>query len=289
MGSGYRTAGRNAPGTRAGAPAEPARTSPVTASRSALRTAAAQSPWRLRSAGFPDVDLPIFHTARIDYPTGRAGLGFHTPRIGDAGRAIGPYVLPFRRLSGSNRVLRLLDRVDALENRGQATGIASVFLARFSGEPSRAAQGSLENRRFGPAVLWRTVRFPDTSARPGRNTASRPGRNAPVSGREPAAFSSKTWPGEPGMQRILRSGFLEMTAEDSAIAASATTLEPNSRRSVTDPPCFRIGDKPEADPYRSRSDPSRPVRLRPQRPLIGSFRRWRAARRQGGYRTVGAA
>ena len=34
-----RTAGRNAPGTRAGAPAEPARTSSGTASRNALRTA----------------------------------------------------------------------------------------------------------------------------------------------------------------------------------------------------------------------------------------------------------
>ena len=60
----------------------------------AVRSAppAAQTPRRLRSAGFPGVDLPIFHTARIDYPTGRAGLGFHTPRIDDAG-------VPWRSMS----------------------------------------------------------------------------------------------------------------------------------------------------------------------------------------------
>ena len=95
-----RTAGRDAPGTRDGAPAEPARTSPGTASRSALRTAAAQSPRRLRSAGFTGVDLPIFHTARIDYPTGRAGLGFHTPRIADAGAPRGPLSCPFGDFGG---------------------------------------------------------------------------------------------------------------------------------------------------------------------------------------------
>ena len=202
---------------------------------------------------------------------------------------MGLHVLPFRCLSGSNRVRRLLDRVDALENRGQATGIASVFLARFSGEPSRAAQGSLENRRFGPAVLWRTVLFTDTSARPRRNTASRPGRNAPVSGREPAAFSSETWSSEPRMQRILRSGFLEMTAEDSAIAASATTLEPNSRRSVTDPPFFAIGDKPEADPP---SQPVGPFAPRPSSTATAAHRLFPPMARgpeARGYRIVGAA
>ena len=78
----------------------------------AVRSApsAAQSPRRLRSAGFTGVDLPIFHTARIVCLTARGGLGFHTPRIGDAGGAMEPYVLPFRGLSRSNGVLRLLDR-----------------------------------------------------------------------------------------------------------------------------------------------------------------------------------
>ena len=171
----------------------------------------------------------------------------------------------------------LLDRVYALENRGQPTGIASVFSARFSGEPSGVAQGSLENRRFGPAVLWRTVRFPDTSARPGRNTAPQPGRNAPVFGREPGAFSSKTLSSEPGTQRSLRSGFLKMAAKDFSIVASAMTLEAESRRSETDPLAFRTVDEPDADPHRSRSDPSRPGRLQPERPLIGSFHRSRTA------------
>ena len=183
----------------------------------------------------------------------------------------------------------LLDRVYALENRGQPTGIASVFSARFSGEPSGAAQGSLENRRFGPVVLWRTVRFPDTSARPGRNTASQPGRNAPVSGREPAAFSSRTWPGEPGTQRILRSGFLEMTVEDFAIVASAMTLEAESRRSETGPPAFRVGDKPEADPP---SQPVGPFAPRPSSTATAAHRLFPPMARgpeARGYRTVGAA
>ena len=71
-----------------------ARPSPRPSLPRAVRSAppATQSPWRLRSAGFPGVDLPIFHTARIDYPTGRAGLGFHTPRIDDAG-------VPWRSMS----------------------------------------------------------------------------------------------------------------------------------------------------------------------------------------------
>ena len=107
-----------APGTRAGAPAEPARTS--------LRHCLAQcAPHRRplnRRGGFDPpgsagVDLPIFHAARIDYPTGRAGLGFHTPRIGDAGCAMGllcpAFSMPFGVKQGSGR---LLDRVDALEH-----------------------------------------------------------------------------------------------------------------------------------------------------------------------------
>ena len=54
---------------------------PLPALPRAVRSAlpSTQSPWRLRSAGFSGVHLPIFHTARIAYPTGRAGLGFHTP------------------------------------------------------------------------------------------------------------------------------------------------------------------------------------------------------------------
>ena len=158
------------------------------------------------------------------------------------------YGMPYWPKSAPAGAWFLLDRVYALENRGQATGIASVFSARFSGEPPRAAQGSLENRRFRPAVLWRTVRFPDTSARPGRNSASRPGRNAPVFGPQPVAFSIRTWPGEPGTKRIRRAGFLETTAEDFAIVASATTLEAENRRSETDPPAFRIGNDPRRTP-----------------------------------------
>ena len=226
----------------------------------AVRTAppATQSPWRLRSAGFTGVDLPIFHTARIAYPTGRAGLGFHTPRIGDAGCAMRSYGVLFGPQAAPLGVRSLLDRVYALENRDQAIGNVCIFQARFSREPSRPAQGSLENRRFGPAVLWRTARFPRASASPGRNPASLPGCNAPVSGREPAAFSSKAWSGEPGTQRILRSGFLEMTAAHFAIVASAMTLEAENRRSETDPPAFPIADKPPADPHRNRPGPFAP-------------------------------
>ena len=68
----------------------------------AVRSAppATQSPWRLRSAGFTGVDLPIFHTARIAYPTGRAGLGFHTPRIADAGVPWGRTACPFGDFRG---------------------------------------------------------------------------------------------------------------------------------------------------------------------------------------------
>ena len=63
---------------------------------------ATQLPWRLRSAGFPSVDLPIFHTARIDYLTARGGLGFHTRRSRLLGCAMAPLVIPFWGLSGSN-------------------------------------------------------------------------------------------------------------------------------------------------------------------------------------------
>ena len=140
----------------------------------------------------------------------------------------------------------------------------------FSGEPSIQARGSLENRpipgHIGPV--------PDGIQRPARAATRRFGsRTGRIFERDMVQRAANA--------TNLRSGFLKMTAEDSAIAASATTLDPNSRRPVTDPPFFAIGDKPEADPHRSRSDPSRPVRRRPQRPLIGSSRRWRAARRQG--------
>ena len=70
------------------------------------------------------------------------------------------YGVPYRSKSAPTGALFLLDRVYALENHGQAIGIACVFLARFSGEPPGSAQGSLENRRFGPAVLWRTMHLP---------------------------------------------------------------------------------------------------------------------------------
>ena len=80
----------------------------------------------------------------------------------------------------------------------------------------------------------------------------------------------------------LMPGLRDLQREQDGTEIKSRELELVTDRAQTDPPFFRIGDKPEADPHRSRSDPSRPVRLRPQRPLIGSFRRWRAARRQGG-------
>ena len=60
----------------------------------------AQTPRRLRSAGFTGVDLPIFHTARIDYPTGRAGLGFNTRRSGLQGVPWAPMSCLFRAKRG---------------------------------------------------------------------------------------------------------------------------------------------------------------------------------------------
>ena len=113
-----RTAGRNAPGTRAGAPAEPARTSAGTASRSLLRPAvrsiATAAPPRVpRRCRFPHRSYSRIHG--FDRP-GRPWVSHPTQQA--AGRAIGPYVLPFRCLSKSNRVLRLLDRAYALEHTG---------------------------------------------------------------------------------------------------------------------------------------------------------------------------
>ena len=49
-----------------------------------------------------------------------------------------------------------------------------------------------------------------------------------------------------------------MTAEDFPIVASAMTFEAESRRSETDPPAFRIGDEPEADPHRRSVGPFAP-------------------------------
>ena len=95
----------------------------------AVRSAppATQSPWRLRSAGFTGVDLPIFHTARIAYPTGRAGLGFHTRRSRLLGCAMAPLVIPFWGLSGSNGVLWVLDRVYALGRGFYLVAIIWIF------------------------------------------------------------------------------------------------------------------------------------------------------------------
>ena len=152
--------------------------------------------------------------------------------------------------------------------------------------------GSLENRPDRPRVLWRTV---DSGPRfSGEPSDSRTRRPVPGGIRPPGRAATRpvlvadrahSRPGhgraEPGTHRILRSGILEMAAEDLAIVASATTLEAESRRSEADPPAFRIGDEPEADPRRSRSGPSRTARLRPQRPLIGSLQRSRTAGRRG--------
>jgi len=60
-----RSAARIARDTRAGAPAEPACTSFGTASHTSRRCAAAHTPRRLPSAGFPGVDSPIALASRI--------------------------------------------------------------------------------------------------------------------------------------------------------------------------------------------------------------------------------
>ena len=61
----------------------------------ALRTAvpAAQSPLRLRSAGFSGVDLPIPVQRQSGFRPAGAGLGFHTRRIVDAGCTMPSVVL----------------------------------------------------------------------------------------------------------------------------------------------------------------------------------------------------
>ena len=85
-----RTAGRDAPGTRAGAPAEPARTSPGTASRSALRTAghsiAAAAPIRrIHRRRSPDLSYSANRLSDrpgrpwVPHPTQQAAGGAHAP------------------------------------------------------------------------------------------------------------------------------------------------------------------------------------------------------------------
>ena len=106
-----RTAGRDAPGTRAGAPAEPARTS--------LRHCLAQCaphrrPLNRRSGSDPpgspaSISRSFIQRESTIRPAGPA-LG-STPHASVMQvRAMEPYVLPFRGLSRSNGVLRLLDR-----------------------------------------------------------------------------------------------------------------------------------------------------------------------------------
>ena len=135
-------ASRSASASRAGAPvvalpASPVRASPVTGLRTSVRTTAGAtadasgSVLRTTAAGAVRGRrhsiavaapirrvlrrrFPIAHTARFAVPYRPGRLFVHTRRIDDAGRAIGPYVRPFRGLSGSSGVLRLLDRVYAL-------------------------------------------------------------------------------------------------------------------------------------------------------------------------------
>ncbi len=52
---------------------------------------ATQSPWRLLSAGFSGVDSPSLVPLVLSFLTACAGSGSHTPRINDAGCAIGTF------------------------------------------------------------------------------------------------------------------------------------------------------------------------------------------------------
>ena len=99
LGSRSGVAARILRGTLQAAPAEPACTSPGTASRScAPQCPPAQMPRRLPSAGFPGVDSPIAHASRIGHLTRRAGLGSHTPRSRLQGGRMRPLCVPFADL-----------------------------------------------------------------------------------------------------------------------------------------------------------------------------------------------
>ena len=143
------------------------------------RSGAAQSPLRLRSAGFPGVDSPIVNAADSAVPTARGGLGSHTPRIDDARGACARRAFFFNDLGGPGApfeagflfdgVASLENRAGSLENRDQAAGIAGVFPRRFSGEPSSDRGGSPEKRRIRPEILRRTVpEAPKFSREPSR-------------------------------------------------------------------------------------------------------------------------
>ena len=190
---------------------------------------------------------PISRTSPVSCPTAGAALGSTPHASMMLAVPCAAMACPMGTIGASGRLVLVGSSVCSGEPRPSYWNRFSFFSAvlwgtvqigpGFSGEPSIQSRGSLENRPF-----------PDTSARPGQNSASRPGRNSPVSGRQPAAFASTTWPGETGTQRILRSGFLEMTVEDFAVVASAMTLEAESRRSETGPPAFRVGDDPRRTP-----------------------------------------
>ena len=77
--------------------------------RPAVRSIATAAPIRRRHRDGVDLPHRSYSSVSTDL-TARGGLGFHSPRIGDAGRAMEPYVLPFRRHSGSIGAVRLLDR-----------------------------------------------------------------------------------------------------------------------------------------------------------------------------------
>ncbi len=180
-----RTAGRDASGTRA-------------ALSRAVRSAppATQSPRRLRSAGFIGVDLPIFHTARIAYPTGRAGLGFSHPTQQAAGARMSALGVPFGtaftalgrlllvgsskfRPDGRDALLPGADyarsaafrRSDPWKSRASATSLSSSSL-----RPSRSQllRGVRTRQRKAPYHGAREIRT-------GSSWASFPVRISPIS------------------------------------------------------------------------------------------------------------
>ena len=118
------------------------------------RSSAAQANPLMRH-GF-HTQSPVHRSLLSDRPS-RAWAPNPTHRL--CWGAIEPYVLPFRGHSGSNGVRRLLERVYSPENSGQRIGIACVFPPRFSGEPLKMRENSLENRPFRRAVLSRNAQF----------------------------------------------------------------------------------------------------------------------------------
>ncbi len=92
---------------------------------------ATQSPWRLPSAGFSGAVSPSLVPLVLSFLTACAGFGSHTPRIADAGGAIGTYGARFSAHPAPSDAAVLLDRayVAAIHAVHPLPGLARLRLS----------------------------------------------------------------------------------------------------------------------------------------------------------------